>query len=792
MKDLRLLVRKTLRDILRSKLRSVSIVLAIMLSVSLGIGLVNATYGAIRSFDSRLEATNYMDLSIIFDRSVIDVSEIEEMPSVERALPRNFILTRATYSGADYKAHIISSAFDPDPPYADINGLQLVKGRYLSSPDAMECIIGNQFARERGVGLGDRISILSDPDPVELSVVGIAASPEYLYVIDEAGWPQPSLLVPVFVSDQVAWDAFGLENDTYEQLLIDLDEDADEEATRTILRILIGQGISVRSVTPGPQSPDYAFSRTDAEAMGQTGWAFGLIIMMVTAVVIYNSLTRLIHSQRTYIGVMMAMGGKKGYIVSHYTLFGSFLGLAGALPGILFGYLLSYVTVLAYADVIGLVDPVTDLNPTYPLIFAILGVAISTAAAALGAFRILRIGPREALYSSYRTVDFNKKPFMERFLQPFIGNRVLPRMIVRDISRHRVRTLMTVCALSVSLVLVFASISMVVGFTRPLERNYEEYEMFDARVVLSEGMSWSSLRQALNASELDIVAEPAMEEFVTLHSSESMHFVKLQAYIRDTKLRNYNVIEGSEDLDRGALMGSKLARDLSVEVGDRVTIGLGSSNASLIIVGITGELMDDSIMMDLDKALSLKGERALIDTFVIGGLDDGERSEFEEAMRLALPVSNIVYSSDVLHGMEAMMQGITAILYIFILFGVLAEVLFIGTTVTLGILDRQDDLVNLRAMGVRPMSIRRMLVLETAGLIIISFIIGFPLAYYATVWSFAYIARDIMYFVLEIPVFVYFATAAIALLTGLITAFISAWHIGKLHIALHIRNRLTA
>lgn len=792
MRDLRLLVRKTLRDMLRSKLRSISIVLAIMLSVALGIGLVNATYGAVRSFDERLDATNYMDLSINFDRSAIDVSEIDNLPSVEQSLPRNFIMTRAAYSGSTYKAHIISSAFDPEPPYASVNGIQLVKGKYFSTPDARECIIGNQFARERGVGLGDRISFFSDSDPVDLIIVGIAASPEYLYVIDEAGWPQPSLLVPVFVSDQVAWDSFGLENGTYNQIVIDFEKDMDEEVTGAILEMLIAEGITVRSAVPGSESPDYAFSRTDAEAMGQTGWAFGIIIMIVTGVVIYNSLTRLIHSQRTYIGVMMAMGGKKGYIVSHYTLFGSFLGLAGALPGILFGYLLSYVTVLAYADVIGLVDPVTDLNPTYPLIFAILGVAISTAAAALGAFRILRIGPREALYSSYRTVDFNKKPFMERFLQPFIGNRVLPRMIVRDISRHRVRTLMTVCALSVSLVLVFASISMVVGFTRPLERNYEEYEMFDARVVLSEGVDRSSIFEAINASELDLIYEPALEEFVPLYTSDGMHFVRLQAYARDTKLRRYNVIEGSQDLERGALMGSKLARDLSVGVGDEVILGLGRSNASLMIVGITGELMDDSIMMELENVISLRGDGDRIDTFVVGGLDDGDKPLFEEALRSGLNVTNIVYSSDVLHGMEAMMQGITAILYIFILFGVLAEVLFIGTTVTLGILDRQDDLVNLRAMGVRPMSIRRMLVLETAGLIMASFIIGFPLAYYATVWSFAYIARDIMYFVLEVPVFVYFATASIALLTGLITAFISAWHIGKLHIALHIRNRLTA
>ena len=141
---------------------------------------------------------------------------------------------------------------------------------------------------------------------------------------------------------------------------------------------------------------------------------------------------------------------------------------------------------------------------------------------------------------------------------------------------------------------------------------------------------------------------------------------------------------------------------------------------------------------------------------------------------------------------DSMMDSITAMLGMFIIFGVMAEVLFIGTTVVLNILDREDEFVNLRAMGARPWSVRRMVVMETLGMLVLGTIIGLPLSYITTNWIMEYTAGDLMYYVLQVPVQIYVLTTLIALVSGVLTAYLSARHIAKIRIADHIRNRFTA
>ncbi|MCK5772710.1 MAG: ABC transporter permease, partial [Thermoplasmata archaeon] len=514
-----ILLKKAVRDLLRSKMRTLSIILAIALSISLGIGLVNATRDALESFDKRLDDTNYEDIDIQFDMSEIDLDEIGAIDGVDQVSGRIFLETQAQYGEERYKAHWIASPYMEGKPYALINGYQITDGNPFSSPLSGECLVGSLFAGGNDLKIGEEVTIYADNITIPLTVSGIAASPEYIYVVSDTGWPEPALLMPLFTTYETAITELNLTGSTFNEVLITVKPGYEpDEVKAEVVTYLTGNGIRVTRSLLGTEELDYQFSRTDASAMGHMGWVFGVIILAVTAVVIYNSLARLIASQRPYIGVMGALGGRKIDIILHYCLFGALMGAVGAVIGVPLGMGMSYLIVIAYASVIGLIDPVTTIFWIYPLIFGSIGILISTLGAFLGSLKAVSIGPRAALTSQYSSQDFSNKPILERLFDIVAYRRpILPRIPLRNLSRHKVRTTITMISLAFSFLLVFTCLTMALSFTQPVEDNYEKYETWDLKALMIERVDILDAETLLTGPEfMDTGAEVTLDDFAPI------------------------------------------------------------------------------------------------------------------------------------------------------------------------------------------------------------------------------------------------------------------------------------
>lgn len=786
-----ILIKKAVRDLLRHKMRTISIMIAIALSVGLGIGLVNATRNAFDSFDKRLEVTNYEDIDIMFDMTRINMSAVRDISGVEEVCGRVFIETQVQYGNERYKTHWISSPYHEEKPYSTINGYQMVKGDYVSSMYAREALVGHLFADANGVEPGDDLKVSYGNLTFELNVSGVAASPEYVYAVSDEGWPEPSHLLPLFTTYEMTSKVLELEDDTYNELLIKVADGHDVESVKESLEEnLTGMGVRITRSILGTEETDYLFSRSDAKGMGQMGWVFGTIILVVTSVVIYNSMTKLISSQRAYIGVMGALGGRKRDILGHYSLFGLFMGASGSILGIPLGIGISKLTITEYADIIGLIDPSTNTNWNVVLLFFTIGAAIATLGAFLGSLKAVRIGPREALTSQYTTLDYSRKPLLERLFDLLFRSRpILPRIPLRNLSRHKLRTTVTLLSLGVSLILVFASLALSFGFTQPLEDNYDKYEKWDLKVTLINPIPAEDAVSILRSPSFEGTgAEVTLDDYLPILDGDGMGFARIQAFDSDSKLRNFHVIEGRYDPERGVLVGSVFAHKEGFKVGDEATFVIGNRTASVLITGITGELLDDSFLMTLDQAWELLGAGRIVNALILN-LGDRTKDSIESLVRDNFAVSSFLYTDDVINGMESMLQGIIVMFFMFIGFGIVAEVLFISTTVVLNILDRDMEFVSLRAIGARPRKIMRMIVLETMILLTGGLIIGLPLGVLTTKWAMAYMVKDLMYYVINVDPIVYVISAVIAVLSALISSYISARYITKIQLVDIIRQR---
>ena len=787
-----ILVKKALRDLWGAKLRTISIVLAIILSVGMGIGLVNATQDAFETFNDRFDDTDYEDIDIHFEMTGINITEINALEGVELAMGRLFIPTQVRIADKKYEAHWISAPYHPREPYSFINGYSFAKGSYFGSNDSREGLIGNLFARENGIEPGTEVSILHGNLSIDLNISGIVGSPEYLYVVSDAGWPQPSLMVPLFTTYEMTISELGLPENTYNELLIRVEKGSNvNEVKENIEDLLTKKDVRITRSILGTEEMDYQFSKADADGMGKMGWAFGIIILVVTGVVIYNTMTRLISSQRSYIGVMGALGGKRGTILLHYTMFGLFMGIIGSFLGIFAGIGISYMIMYGYSGIIGLMHPVYTIFWIYPAIFVLAGIVITTGAAFFGALKAIKIGPREALTSNYQARTYSKKPVIEKLFDSLARNRkIVPRITVRNLSRNRARTILTIVALGFSMILVFATLAMALSFLQPIEKNYDDYEKWDLEAGLADYVLAEEVADILGSPSMQgIGGEPYLNDYVPLRLKGEMTFAHVQAFVNHSQLRTFHVIEGEKNFDKGVLVGSILAKRLELEPGSQLQFVIGNVTSTATVTGITGELLDESIFMTLYQAEKIMYTAGYVNSVII---DQGvlSRDQVEEMLRDSLPIASFTYTQDAVDGMKTMMASLTSMFFIFIGFGILAEVLFVSTTVVLNVLDREMEFISLRALGATPGKVRNMVVGESLVVLMGGLVIGLPLGLLATRWTMSYLVQDLMYFEMEIGLSAYLLTAVIAAAATIAAAMISGRHITEANLADTIRQRI--
>ena len=785
------LARKTLRDLRTAKLRTIAIIAVIALSVGLGIGMVNASQDAYHSFDKRYQATNYEDIRIDFAMTHLNISQIQSVSGVGSAMGRIFLPTQARVGGIEFETQWIAAPYYDKAPYAQIDGYQLFQGNYLSSPNAPEALMGNLFAKANNVAVGDGLQVVYGGSTLQLKVVGIVGSPEYIYVISNAGFPEPSRLLPLFTSYDTAVKALNLTQGDYNELLVTVTNGHSAAAVKqTVESLLLADGVQITQSILGTQAADYQFAKSDAGSLVTLGWAFGVLVVITGAVMIYNTMGRLIASQRAYIGVMGALGGHRRDILVHYCSFGFLMGLAGTAVGLGVGAGSSYTIVTVYSQTVGLACPVTAVFWQYVVPFGGLGLGISTLAAFLGSIKALSIGPRMAMTSQYLTQSFSKKPLLERLFERLPGQRsILSRVPVRNLFRHRRRTAVTVVAIAVSMIIVFASLGLTLNFLQPLQKNYSQYEKWGLEVTLA-GYQYETqiLSRLASPSMAGLKGEAMIDSYAGIQTHAGVQFVHVQAFEGNTTLRSFNVVSGSADLKDGVLVGSILAGKQGIKTGDTLTFVVGNQTNQAKVVGITGELVDDSVLMTLGTATNLLhtgGVNAII-------MDTGSlsQSQVESVVRSNFDVTTFVYTSDVLNGLTSLLSAIVALMSIMIVFGVVAEVLFISSAVVLNITERDSEFISLRAIGADPKRILRMVINENMILLVPALVIGLVSGGFATQWITTAIVSGLMTYSITAGATTYTLTAVIAIASVYLAAYLSARHITRQRLVDNIRQRM--
>jgi len=370
--------------------RTVLTTLAVVLGVMLIFGLNGLMPAMMEAFSRTLVSTaGKVDATVTspFGASFsLDVaSKVARVPGVAQVTPmlqRTVPLTpRAGVATADQVAQAYVVGVDP-ATILSVRDLPVESGRSLAIGDGDVIVLASDLARRLGVGIGGTLSVPSSVGTTKFTVVGLLSS---------ATAPgQEQFYVPLTAAQQLFAEGHNI-NEVDAGFTGTVDRTATEAAIqRAVGKDLQVGGLSSNSSLIGTiQVAQYAFNM------------FGIFALATGAFIILNSFRTVVSERRRDIGMLRAIGAKRGTIVGMFLIESLLQGILGTAIGIVAGWGMAASGIAALNPIYEQYFHSTVGGPIFEpatWAFAIsLGVGVTIAAAIIPAMAAGRVTPMEAM-----------------------------------------------------------------------------------------------------------------------------------------------------------------------------------------------------------------------------------------------------------------------------------------------------------------------------------------------------------------------------------------------------------
>jgi putative ABC transport system permease protein len=539
------------------------------------------------------------------------------------------------------------------------------------------------------------------------------------------------------------------------------------------------------------EQPSNAALAEDLAGFEELALFFPILFLSAAAMAAYVMITRLVHSQRPQIGILLANGFTKGQVLRHYLGYGIVPGLIGSIPGAITGVLLARVITGLYTGFISVPITVIRFYPSTLVAAIALGLVATLVAAAAPALAASRLSPAESMRGS-APAGRGKASLVERLVPPLRRLPIRWRMTLRGIERNPRRTVYTVIGVVLSLTLVLVSWGMLDTIEHLLNRQFVQIEKEDARVTFTAPVGAADLAALRNIDGIAAV-EPSLELPIAIEANGNRYETFLVALEGDTKMHTF--FTGADTTTTlptdSVLAGIGVADQLNLTAGDPVTVTVGGVNLTLSthVAEFIDEPLGSMVYISERYAEQLAGV-PLPATSAL--LTYGEGANSSDIRNAIVEMPQVAAFEDA-KAIYNMMQDYMALFYVFIgvmlAFGAAMAFALIFNTMSVNIAERSREVATLLAVGTRRRTISRLITTENLLVAAIGIPLGLVIGYLTSAAAMASFQSDMFSFEL----FVRPTTFVWSALAILIVALISQWPglraVGRMDIASVVKER---
>lgn len=692
-----MLKRKIIRTLLNYKAQMISMLLMIILGVGIFLGCNIEWYSIKTNRTNYYEDTGYPEYRIYKDSFSLDelqyVKDFSDVKYATRALTTLGSLNNNTY----LMLNVLEDCQNIKPFYID--------GEVYSN-EADGIYLSDLYAKENNIKLNDYLDIEAEGFKIHEPVKGLIKSSEYLICLKDSFQLLPNYkeYAYCYLSPKMITKYLGqaFYNTVYASSKLST-SDFEAKALNAL-----GASITVLSYQ---DETGYSGSNGEIEEGKTMALLIPTAFILIAVLTMVTTMARISTNERIQMGVLKSLGFKRKKIARHYSLYGLIIGIIGTLIGCVLAYGIAYYIINPKGPMSTYLDfPSWHLYmPWYgvlivillPITLGIISYLIVNSELKGTACETLKPKREKAVKASYieKTKLFSKASFQTKWN-------------IRDMLRHKARTIMSIIGVLFSTVLIFACMGMrdtVIDFKNTL---YNENYNFENKLTLNSQISNTKALDLASKYEADYEANVAIKlnnKTVVLSIINNSHNL---LGIVDEK-------ENRLELKDGGVYVCRRIKDDGYKINKEIDFNLYGSKEiiSSKVIGVCLS-MTEGIYMTENTANEL-GISYKIQTLYtnLNAMVDSN-------------VSSITTKTELLSAFNTMMEMMDSMIWILILASAILAVVVLYNLASLGYIEKIREMSTLKVIGFTNKKIAKILVVGTIWITVMGLIIGLPLGAY--------------------------------------------------------------
>jgi putative ABC transport system permease protein len=725
----RALDRKLLRDLWAMKGQAIAIALVVAAGVAMFVAYMSNFESLQRTRAAFFGSARFADVFASLVRAPTHLeARLASIPGIDVVATRVVADVTLDVPGMAEPAtgRVISVPARGRPP---LNDLHLRRGRWIDPARAGEVLASEMFCDAHGLEPGDRIAAIINGRRRQLTIVGIALSPEYVYAIRAGEIVPDARRYGVFWMERrelaAAFDMEGGFNDVALALARGGSEAAVIAEVDRLLQPFGGRG----AIPQRLQASAWTLENELAQ-LQLFGFLVPAIFLGVAAFILHVALTRALALQRTQIAALKALGYSNRELAWHYIKWALAIAGAGSLAGAASGAWLGSALIGIYNEFFRF--PALVYHLSTPV--TVQSIAGSLAVAALGAHTAVRhavaVPPAEAMRPQPPT-GYRRSVFEIRWRPLRLS--LAARMVLRNVTRQPLRAAMSVIGIAFAVAVLLVGLGFIDVIDTLLEREFTAAMRQDATLTLVEPRA---ARAVHDFAHLPGVMEVEPMRIVPVRfgaGTRTRTSIITAMPAAPTLNRVIDRRRGALPLPAdGLLLSQMLADVLGVEPGDRLTVEVLEGRRPVRSIEVA-ELVDDAIglqaYMRLDQISRVVGDGPTLSGAALT-IDPAARDRFYAEVKVMPAVAGVALRELTLQNFrQTMAESMNVSIFINVLFAGLIAFGVVYNSARVSLSERSRELASLRVLGFTRAEIAAILLGELALLTVVALPLGAAIGY---------------------------------------------------------------
>ncbi|HSF47779.1 MAG TPA: ABC transporter permease, partial [Burkholderiales bacterium] len=456
----------------------------------------------------------------------------------------------------------------PDSGQPRVNRLYLRQGQFPERGRRNEVLVSESFAKARGLQPGDSLAALINGKREQLTIIGVVLSPEYIFSARGGQLPDDKGFGVFWMEREQLASAYNMEG-AFNHAAVRLTSGALEpDVVSALDRLLAPYG----ALGAHGRTDQVSHKILSQEINQQKTFAsiFPTIFLGVAAFLLHVVLSRQVAMQREQIAALKALGYGNRTIGWHYLKLVLVIVASGILAGVAIGAWLGRYMTEMYTVFFHFPHLVYHVELWIPLTAAVASLGAGVSAALGTMWRVARLAPAEAM----------RPPAPARFRRMLLERlgleRVLSaqaRMVIRILERRPLRTLFTTFAIASSVAVIVAGTFWSDAFDYLISVQFRATQRENVSLAFTDPVN-DSVRYEIAHLPGVLATEASRLVPVRLRAGHRSYRTGVLGLPENSELRRLlNAdLEQVEPPRSGILLSDRLARRLSVNPGQRVTV----------------------------------------------------------------------------------------------------------------------------------------------------------------------------------------------------------------------------